>query len=89
MEGRNARANDTGRAVLVVEGISLVPIPVLAGAVAALWRRSNVLQDRQALKDDANTNRYVDLILQTTQALNTNSAALEENTKAIREALRV
>ncbi len=73
----------------MVEPLILVaPIPVLATAVGALWKRGNVLQDRQALKDEANTNRYVDLILQTTHALNTNSAALEENTKAIREALR-
>ena len=72
----------------MVEPYVLGSIPVLAGAVATLWRRSIVLQDRQALKDEANTQRYVDLILQTTHALNTNSAALEENTKAIREALR-
>ena len=73
----------------MVEPLILIsPIPVLAGAVGALWKRANVLQDRQALKDEATTGRYVDLILQTTAALNTNSAALEENTRAIREALR-
>ena len=53
---------------------------VLVGAVSALWRRANVLQDRQQAQDAANLALMVDLVERVV-------ASLDKNTVAIREML--
>lgn len=53
----------------------------VAGAATAMWRRSVVKEDRQELRSDANTQRYVDLIERSIQS---NHALATE----IRNALR-
>ncbi len=75
----------------MVEGLFLLqPIPgevaavagtAMAGAIGALWRRANVLQDRQTQRDDANLTRVVDIVERVI-------TALDDNTEAIREATR-
>lgn len=59
----------------------------MGGAIIALWRRAQVLQDRQTLRDEANLKHYVEMAIMMTEALHKNSEALEANTSAIKEAL--
>lgn len=71
---------------LPIEGVAPVVV-ALGGACAALWRRAQVLQDRQTLRDEAHLKQYVKMAVMMTEALHKNSEALEANTSAIKEAL--
>ena len=51
---------------------------VLVGAVSALWRRANVLQDRQQAQDAANLTLMVDLVERVVASLDKNTAAIKE-----------
>lgn len=53
----------------------------MAGAIGALWKRANTLQDRQQQRDDANLTRVVDIVERVI-------SALDENTEAIKAATR-
>ena len=50
----------------------------MAGAITALWRRANVLQDRQQAQDAANLALMVDLVERVVASLDKNTAAIKE-----------
>lgn len=54
-----------------------------AGAIAALWRRANVLQDRQTQRDDANLARVIEIVERVTHALEDNTDAIRESSRAV------
>ena len=53
----------------------------MGGAITALWRRAQVLQDRNDARSDANLKTITEIVERV-------SEALDDNTNAIREALR-
>lgn len=54
----------------------------MAGAIAALWRRNNVLQDRREQEATADKATLVDLVERVVTALDENTAAIREANRA-------
>ena len=54
----------------------------MSAAIVALWKRAQVIQDKQAARDDANLARVIDVVERVTKALDENTAALKEASRA-------
>lgn len=67
---------------LAIESVAPVVL-ALAGACAALWRRGNVIQDRQDAQRTANEQRFYELMERVLEALHEQTDAIREVTRRV------